>query len=86
MLAGVLGELEHWYRAWSGALGDAISSGLHKEYQRLCGTLGRQVRVSLPGDRTVAGLAAEVDGAGRLVVQSPSGAVPVSAGDVIHVR
>ena len=86
LLAGLLGELEHWYRAWSGALGNATACGLHQEYQRLCGTLGRQVRVSLPGDRTVAGLAAEVDGAGRLVVQSPSGAVPVSAGDVIHVR
>jgi BirA family transcriptional regulator, biotin operon repressor / biotin---[acetyl-CoA-carboxylase] ligase len=86
LLAGVLGELERWYLAWSGALGDAVSCGLHQEYQRLCGTLGRQVKVSLPGGRTVAGLAAEVDSAGRLVVRSASGPVPVSAGDVVHVR
>jgi BirA family transcriptional regulator, biotin operon repressor / biotin---[acetyl-CoA-carboxylase] ligase len=86
LLAGVLGEMERWYLAWAGALGDATSCGLHQEYQRLCGTLGRQVQVSLPGGRTVAGLAAEIDGAGRLVVRSPSGLVPVSAGDVIHVR
>jgi BirA family transcriptional regulator, biotin operon repressor / biotin---[acetyl-CoA-carboxylase] ligase len=86
LLAALLGELERWYLAWSGALGDAISCGLHQEYQRLCGTLGRQVRVSLPGGRTVDGLADEVDGAGRLVVRSPSGPVPVSAGDVVHVR
>jgi BirA family transcriptional regulator, biotin operon repressor / biotin---[acetyl-CoA-carboxylase] ligase len=86
LLAGVLAELERWYLAWSGTLGDAMSCGLHQEYQRLCGTLGRQVRVSLPGGRTVDGLADEVDGAGRLVVRSSSGPVPVSAGDVVHVR
>jgi BirA family transcriptional regulator, biotin operon repressor / biotin---[acetyl-CoA-carboxylase] ligase len=86
LLVGVLGEMERWYLAWAGARGDAISCGLHQEYQRLCGTLGRQVRVSLPGGRTVDGLAAEVDGAGRLVVSSGSGLVPVSAGDVVHVR
>jgi BirA family transcriptional regulator, biotin operon repressor / biotin---[acetyl-CoA-carboxylase] ligase len=86
LLAGLLGELQRCYLAWAGALGDAISCGLHQEYQQLCGTLGKQVRVSLPGGRTVAGLAAEVDEAGRLVVRSPSGLVPVSAGDVVHVR
>jgi BirA family transcriptional regulator, biotin operon repressor / biotin---[acetyl-CoA-carboxylase] ligase len=86
LLAGVLGEMERWYLAWTDRLGDATSCGLHQEYQRLCGTLGRQVRVSLPGGRTVSGLAAEVDGAGRLVVRSPSGLVPLSAGDVVHVR
>jgi BirA family transcriptional regulator, biotin operon repressor / biotin---[acetyl-CoA-carboxylase] ligase len=86
LLVGVLGEMERWYLAWAGALGDATSCGLHQEYQRLCGTLGRQVRVSLPGGRAVAGVAAELDGAGRLVVRSGSGLVPVSAGDVVHVR
>jgi BirA family transcriptional regulator, biotin operon repressor / biotin---[acetyl-CoA-carboxylase] ligase len=87
LLAGVLGEMERWYLAWTGTLGDATSCGLRQEYQQLCGTLGRQVRVSLPGGEIVAGQAAEVDGAGRLVVRSPSsGLVPVSAGDVVHVR
>jgi BirA family transcriptional regulator, biotin operon repressor / biotin---[acetyl-CoA-carboxylase] ligase len=56
------------------------------EYQRLCATLGREVRVTLPGDRTVTGVASEVDRTGRLVVRSADGPVPVSAGDVIHVR
>jgi BirA family biotin operon repressor/biotin-[acetyl-CoA-carboxylase] ligase len=86
LLAGVLGELQRWYLAWAGRLGDAAGSGLHREYHRLCGTLGRQVRVSLPGGRTVAGVASEVDQTGRLVVRSAGGPVPVSAGDVIHVR
>jgi BirA family transcriptional regulator, biotin operon repressor / biotin---[acetyl-CoA-carboxylase] ligase len=86
LLVGVLGELERGYRAWAGAAGDAAASGLHQDYQRLCGTLGRQVRVSLPGGRPVTGTARAVDAAGRLVVQSAAGPVPVSAGDVIHVR
>jgi BirA family transcriptional regulator, biotin operon repressor / biotin---[acetyl-CoA-carboxylase] ligase len=86
LLAGVLGELQRWYLAWAGRLGDAAGCGLHREYQRLCGTLGRQVRVSLPGGRTVTGVASEVDQTGRLVVRSAGGPVPVSAGDVIHVR
>jgi BirA family transcriptional regulator, biotin operon repressor / biotin---[acetyl-CoA-carboxylase] ligase len=86
LLAGVLGETQRWYRAWADGLGDAVACGLREEYQRLCGTLGRQVLVSLPGGATVAGQAAEVDSAGRLVVRAPSGLVPVSAGDVVHVR
>jgi BirA family transcriptional regulator, biotin operon repressor / biotin---[acetyl-CoA-carboxylase] ligase len=85
LLAGVLGELQRWYLAWAGR-GDAAGCGLHREYQRLCGTLGRQVRVSLPGGRTVTGEASGVDQTGRLVVRSAAGPVPVSAGNVIHVR
>jgi BirA family transcriptional regulator, biotin operon repressor / biotin---[acetyl-CoA-carboxylase] ligase len=86
LMAGVLRELERWYLAWAGQLGDADGCGLREEYQRLCGTLGRPVRVSMPGGVTVAGTAAEVDRAGRLVVRSASGPVLVSAGDVVHVR
>jgi BirA family transcriptional regulator, biotin operon repressor / biotin---[acetyl-CoA-carboxylase] ligase len=86
LLAAVLGELEHWYLAWVGQGGDADRCGLRQEYQRLCGTLGRQVQVSLPGGATVAGVAGEVDRIGRLVVRSGSRLIPVSAGDVVHVR
>ncbi len=86
LLVGMLGELERWYLPWTARLGDAVGSGLLEEYQRLCATLGRQVRVSLPGGRTVTGTASAVDQTGRLVVDSDSGPVPVSAGDVIHVR
>jgi BirA family transcriptional regulator, biotin operon repressor / biotin---[acetyl-CoA-carboxylase] ligase len=86
LLAAVLTELERWYLAWTGARGDATECGLREEYQRLCATLGRQVRVLLPGGATVTGTAAEVDDIGRLVVAAASGIVPVSAGDVVHVR
>jgi biotin-[acetyl-CoA-carboxylase] ligase BirA-like protein len=86
LLAGLLAEFEHWYRAWAGQLGDAVASGLREEYRGLCATLGRQVRISMPGGREVTGLASDVDASGRLVVDSASGLVAVSAGDVVHVR
>jgi BirA family biotin operon repressor/biotin-[acetyl-CoA-carboxylase] ligase len=42
--------------------------------------------VSLPGGSVVTGTASGVDDAGRLVVRSAGQSVPVSAGDVLHVR
>jgi BirA family biotin operon repressor/biotin-[acetyl-CoA-carboxylase] ligase len=86
LLAVILAELEHWYLAWSGSLGQADASGLRAEYRRLCGTLGREIRVTMPGGRELTGVAADVDADGRLVVRTSSGPVPVSAGDVVHVR
>lgn len=53
-----------------------------EDYRVLCATIGRQVRVDLPGGRSVTGLAEAVDDAGRLVVEG----VAYSAGDVVHVR
>jgi len=97
LLAGVLRELEHWYRRWAApatvpgstpgpAAGDAEGSGLRAEYLRWCSTIGRDLRVQLPGDARLVGVASGIDQAGRLVVQTATGAVPVSAGDVTHVR
>jgi BirA family transcriptional regulator, biotin operon repressor / biotin---[acetyl-CoA-carboxylase] ligase len=86
LLARLLTELERWYLAWTGELGDADASGLRAEYRGLCQTLGRQVRVTMPGGRVVTGVAADVDTEGRLVVRTADGLAPVSAGDVVHVR
>lgn len=86
LLAEILRGFEHWYTRWADAHGDADASGLRPRYLRLCRTIGRQVNVSLPGGRTVSGVAADVDPSGQLIVQTGTGPVPVSAGDVIHVR
>jgi BirA family transcriptional regulator, biotin operon repressor / biotin---[acetyl-CoA-carboxylase] ligase len=88
LLAGTLDGLAGWYRAWrdQAAPGDADECGLRQEYLRWCVTLGREVRVTLPGGRAVAGTAAGVDRAGRLEVRTADGVVPVSAGDVVHLR
>ncbi len=86
LLARFLAQLEQQYLAWTEAGGDADACGLRAAYRDRCATLGRQVRVSLPGGSTIEGQAEEIDESGRLVVRSAAGLVPVSAGDVVHVR
>jgi BirA family transcriptional regulator, biotin operon repressor / biotin---[acetyl-CoA-carboxylase] ligase len=87
LLAGILAGLERRYRAWSQVSGDTERSGLRAEYTALCATLGRPVRVELPGGRQVDGLAAGVDPDGRLLVSVPPDPdLPVAAGDIVHLR
>jgi BirA family transcriptional regulator, biotin operon repressor / biotin---[acetyl-CoA-carboxylase] ligase len=88
LLAAILDEIEHWYLRWrETGHGDAEAAGLRKEYLSLSATIGQNVRVQIPGDRVLAGLAAGVDAAGQLQVEtSHAGLIAVSAGDVIHVR
>jgi len=87
LLAGILAGLERRYRTWSQVSGDTERSGLRAEYTRLCATLGRRVRVELPGGRLLDGLAAGVDADGRLLVSVPPDAdLPVAAGDIVHLR
>jgi BirA family biotin operon repressor/biotin-[acetyl-CoA-carboxylase] ligase len=88
LLAEILRELEDWYLRWTrgGAPGDAAACGLRAAYLGACSTLGREVRVELPGGTVLTGRASDVDDTGRLLVTGPGGVQPVSAGDVIHVR
>lgn len=89
LLVAVLSGLASRYAAWTaapGGPGDPGSSGLRAEYLRRCDTVGRDVRVLLPGDAVLTGRCTDIDELGRLVVATSSGPVPVSAGDVIHVR
>src|SRR5689334_643383 len=87
LLLAILGELEHWYRAWQRAGGDPDRSGLRAEYTRLSATIGRTVRAELPGGQALSGPVAGVDSDGRLLVRVSSGSeVAVAAGDVVHLR
>jgi BirA family biotin operon repressor/biotin-[acetyl-CoA-carboxylase] ligase len=61
-------------------------AAVRQAYRELCGTLGRRVRVELPGGETVVGEATDVEEAGRLVVHATDGEKLLSAGDVVHVR
>ncbi len=86
LLRAVLRGLAGWYLRWCAAAGDADACGLAEVYRLHCGTLGRQVRVQLPGGELI-GRAGEVDADGRLVVVSADGRrEPVSAGDIVHLR
>jgi len=88
ILAAVLREFERRYQAWNSGPhpGDAAACGLRAEYLRYCATVGKDVRVELPGGGVLTGRAQDVDGVGRLLVSTPEGVQPVSAGDVVHVR
>jgi BirA family transcriptional regulator, biotin operon repressor / biotin---[acetyl-CoA-carboxylase] ligase len=88
VLVAVLTAFSQRYLAWRDQFspGDAEASGLRQEYLALCATLGREVTVTLPGGKSISGTADGIDWAGRLEVGAASGIVPVSAGDVVHLR
>ena len=76
-LAGVVG-------AWERSGG--ASAGLRDSYVEACATLGRDVRVHLPGDATETGHAVGIDDFGRLLVDTGAEVRAFGAGDVVHVR
>ncbi|RAY12155.1 biotin--[acetyl-CoA-carboxylase] ligase [Actinomadura craniellae] len=82
LLRAVLRGFDTGYRDWTAAGGDPEASGLAATYRGLCATLGREVQVHLPGDRTLTGVATDIDPAGCLIVADEI----ISAGDVVHVR
>ncbi|MGW2254885.1 biotin--[acetyl-CoA-carboxylase] ligase [Kitasatospora sp. NPDC001660] len=87
LLRALLREFAELYGDWTAAAGDPHASDLFRAYVDRCTTLGRQVKVHLPGDTVLAGEAVAIDGDGRLVVRTPEGARrAVGAGDVVHVR
>jgi BirA family biotin operon repressor/biotin-[acetyl-CoA-carboxylase] ligase len=88
VLVAVLTALSQRYLAWRDQFspGDAEASGLRREYLGLCATLGREVTVTLPGGKAISGTADGIDWAGRLEVRTGKETVPVSAGDVVHLR
>jgi BirA family biotin operon repressor/biotin-[acetyl-CoA-carboxylase] ligase len=77
----VLTSLVRWTQRWVDDPAEVASA-----YRECCATVGRDVRVSLPGGRDVLGRAVAIDDAGCLVVESGSGPQPLSAGDVVHLR
>ena len=77
LLKAVLRSLARAYASWR-----AEPEALKPAYRAACVSLGRQVRVELPGGESYEGPATDIDDAGRLVVASRS----FAAGDVIHLR
>lgn len=74
-------------RAFAEHGADAAASGVASRVSELCGTLGSEVRVELPGDRELLGVAERLDRDGRLIVRDRNGELQaVAAGDVTHLR
>jgi BirA family biotin operon repressor/biotin-[acetyl-CoA-carboxylase] ligase len=77
VLKAVLRLLARGYAGWR-----ADPAALPPAYRSVCSTLGRAVRVELPGGPAVTGVAESVDDDGRLVVAGRA----YGAGDVVHLR
>ncbi len=65
---------------------DPKGCGLLAEYRDVSATLGRDVRVELPGAAILAGHATGIDDDGRLLVTADGKEHALAAGDVVHLR
>ena len=86
VLASYLIQLTTLYREFLTAGGDPLASALRNEVLEACHTVGRPVRVELPGAEPLLGTAVGIDETGRLLVSSDAGVTAVAAGDVTHLR
>ena len=66
---------------------DRLPVDIDAPYRATLGTLGRRVRVELPGGAVLEGTAVDVEADGRLVVLDACGITHrLAAGDVVHLR
>jgi BirA family biotin operon repressor/biotin-[acetyl-CoA-carboxylase] ligase len=82
LLRALLRRLADWYGRWRDAAGDPVACGLRETYLMHCATVGRAVRLDLPGGRAVTGTADDLDADGRVVVDGTA----YAAADVVHLR
>ncbi|MBH0082815.1 biotin--[acetyl-CoA-carboxylase] ligase [Salinibacterium sp. SWN167] len=87
-LSRYLTELTQLMTQFSAAGLDAVPSGIAAAVRAECGTIGRRVRVELPGGARIFGTAETVDDRGQLVVIDDANGLRqhVAAGDVTHLR
>jgi BirA family transcriptional regulator, biotin operon repressor / biotin---[acetyl-CoA-carboxylase] ligase len=86
LLVAVLNEVAAAYTSWRDAASVGGSTSLPASYALLCSTIGRRVRVELPGGEQLTGDAVGVDLGGRLKVSTEGGLRVLGAGDVVHLR
>ncbi|EYR63427.1 biotin--acetyl-CoA-carboxylase ligase [Actinotalea ferrariae CF5-4] len=87
LLAATVRALVALDERWRAAGGDVRAAGLDTRVAAVCATLGQAVRVELPGERTLTGVARSLAPDGSLEVVDAAGRVhTVLAGDVHHTR
>ena len=87
-VTGFLTEFRSLYDSFVNHRGDADASELRRSATAMCLSIGRRVRVMLPGDQTLEGKAIELDASGRLLiaVDGEHQLYAVAAGDIVHLR
>lgn len=86
LLAAFLTNLKRNYEEFIALAGELGGSELHAAINAACSSIGRDVRVVLPGDAEFMGHGVEIDSLGRLVVQNDKETRAVSVGDIVHLR
>lgn len=84
LVRGILEQLSIRVRRWQSTPGPDPS--LIADYRAHSLTLGARVRAILPGDHEIIGTATQVDDLGRLLIDTDTDVVTVSAGDITHLR
>lgn len=86
LLAKVIQNIISLYGELASAEGNAEASGLRQALLLASATVGQQVAVEFPDNTKVFGLAKDIDSGGRLVIETLTETLSVSAGDVLHLR
>jgi BirA family biotin operon repressor/biotin-[acetyl-CoA-carboxylase] ligase len=86
VLAEYLKNLRKNYDEFVALKGELAGSDLLNSIKDVCGTIGREVRAILPGDKEIVGEAIDVDVLGRIVIDVGGKHTPVSVGDIVHLR
>jgi len=87
-LEGFLVEFVALYTDFVNHRGDADASGLRRGASAKCSSIGRRVRVLLPGEQQIEGKGIELDQSGRILVaiDGEHQLYAVAAGDIVHLR
>jgi BirA family transcriptional regulator, biotin operon repressor / biotin---[acetyl-CoA-carboxylase] ligase len=80
VLEHLAARIDSW-RAANGA-----DPTLKTDYRERSVTIGSRVRALLPGDKSVEGIATDIDDLGRLRIDTDKELLTVSAGDITHLR
>ncbi|MGN8025048.1 biotin--[acetyl-CoA-carboxylase] ligase [Microbacterium sp. 22242] len=85
LVAGYLARLDGWVSRLE-ERGSAVASGLREAVAARCLTLGRTVRVMLPGGADLVGEATRLGEDGCLIVTAEGSEHRIVAGDIVHLR
>ena len=86
VLAEYLKNLRKNYDDFVAHRGELAGTDLLNAIKHACGTIGRQVRAIMPGDKEIVGDAVDIDDLGRIVINHDGKHTPVSVGDIVHLR
>ncbi len=62
-----------------------VAEGLLPRYRGICASLGRVVRATVGGGRTIEGTAVDVGPGGELIVETPRGTETIGFGEIVHL-